>query len=107
MIKKIGLVLALTFAPVAAFAQTPAPAAAAAAPAEEHAGLSTNSTVGELFADPAAHEVLERHVPELVGNPQLQQASGMQFSALAAYVPTLTPEKLAEIDRDLAAAAGH
>lgn len=104
MIKKIGLVLALTFAPAAALAQTSAPAPAA----EQHAGLSTNSTVGELFADPAAHAVLERHVPELVGNPQLQQASGMQFSALAAYVPTLTPEKLAEIDRDLAAAAaGH
>lgn len=105
MIKNFGLALALALAPMAApaFAQATAPAAAA----ETHAALTVDSPLGELLADPAAHAVLERHVPDLIANPQIQQASGMAFSALAAYVPTLTPEKLAEINTDLAAAAAH
>ncbi|MBE2214594.1 MAG: family 78 glycoside hydrolase catalytic domain [Opitutaceae bacterium] len=67
--------------------------------------LSTHSTVSALLADPSARAVLARHLPTLLASPQIAQAGHLTLRALKEYFPEmLTPEKLAAIDAELAAA---
>lgn len=97
---KLALV-ALAFVAFAtpALAQTPAPAAAQA-----QAGLTVDSTMPELLGNPAAKAILEQHLgADLVNNPQLASAP-ISLRMLASYVPSLTEEKLTQINTDLAAA---
>ncbi|PXA93699.1 hypothetical protein DMC18_08225 [Caulobacter sp. D5] len=94
----LGLTLALGGVGASlAQAQTPAPAAAPAAK------LSVDSLVGDLIKDPDAKAVLTANIPEVVANPQLTMGYGMKLRDIAQFEPTLTPEKLAKIDKDLAA----
>lgn len=97
MIKTIALAAALAFGAmtVPAFAQAPA--------ATQAAAFSADSTMGDLMGNAGARAVLERHIPEVVGNPQISQAASMTLRQLAQYVSTLTEEKLTEINTDLAA----
>jgi hypothetical protein len=98
MIKKIALAVALVFGAMSATAMLATPAVAQAA------AFTVDSTLGALLANAGAKAVLERHLgAEFVNNPQLSAASSLPLSALAQYVPTLTPEKLAQINTDLAA----
>jgi len=92
----------------AAFAQTttapasaaPAPAAAPACVAEK---LSSDSTVAELLDNPAAKDILIKHVPALKDNDQIDQARPMTLRSLQAYAPdTFTDKVLVELDADLA-----
>ncbi|GEM_PF-2125499 len=92
----LGLTLALGGAN-ASLAQAPAPAAAPAAK------LSVDSLVGDLIKDPDAKVVLTANIPEVVANPQLTMGYGMKLRDIAQFEPTLTAEKLAKIDKDLAA----
>ncbi|MBI1686757.1 hypothetical protein [Caulobacter hibisci] len=92
----LGLTLALGGAGVS-LAQAPAPAAAPAAK------LSVDSLVGDLIKDSDAKAVLTANIPEVVTNPQLTMGYGMKLRDIAQFEPTLTPEKLAKIDKDLAA----
>ncbi len=94
----LGLAAALVFG-AAAVAQTP-PAAPAAAAAT---GYSVKSTVGDLLDNPATKAVLEKYVPEVVSNPQIEQGRPFPLEGIAPYAPTLTPEMLAKIDADLKA----
>ena len=94
----LGLVAALALG-AAAVAQTP-PAAPAAAPAT---GYSVKSTVGDLLDNPATKAVLEKYVPEVVSNPQIEQGRPFPLEGIAPYAPSLTPEMLAKIDTDLKA----
>ncbi len=90
--------LALVFGATGeAFAQ------AAPAPAEASAKLSADSLVGDLIKDPEAKAVLVANIPEVVANPQLTMGYGMKLRDIAQFEPTLTAEKLAKIDKDLAA----
>ena len=50
---------------------------------EETGPLSIDSTLGALLADDAAKAVLEKHIPGISSNPQLDQAKGMSLKALA------------------------
>ena len=76
---------------------------AAAPPAEQVASLTVDSTVGELLDNPAAREILRRHVPVIADSPQIAAARDIPFRALARYAPTLLTEaKLAAISEDLA-----
>jgi hypothetical protein len=65
----LGLIAAPAFAQTPAPAPAPAPAAAApaaAAPAAAAGKLSSKSTLGTLAANPAAKEVLKKHMPQVV-----------------------------------------
>lgn len=95
----LGLAAALAFG-AAAVAQTPPAAPAAAAPAT---GYSIKSTVGDLLDNPATKAVLEKYVPEVVSNPQIEQGRPFPLEGIAPYAPSLTPEMLAKIDTDLKA----
>lgn len=87
---------AATISTVPAFA---AEAAAASAPAYSTA----DSTIGTLLDNPETKAVLEKHVPTMVGNAQIEMARGLTLKAIQAYAgDALSDEKLAAIDADLA-----
>ena len=76
----------------------------AAGQEQQAATYSTSkTTIGALLENPETRTVLEKHIPELVANPGIQQAGGMTLRSIQAYAPDmLTDAKLAAIDADLA-----
>ncbi|MBN1138465.1 MAG: glycoside hydrolase family 3 C-terminal domain-containing protein [Anaerolineae bacterium] len=73
----------------------------AAAPA---ARLHTGLPLGVLLEDEAGKAILEKHIPEMQGTPDLSMAMGMSLDEIAAYVPhLLTEARLKAINEDLAA----
>ncbi len=71
----------------------------------EAAKLSADSTVGELLDNPKAKEVLTKHLPDVVANPQMEMARAMTLRSLQQYSPdAITDDKLKAIDTDLAKA---
>lgn len=86
----------------AAAADLPPPPPPATRTADGH--YATKLTpLGDMMDDPAAKAVLNKYIPDVVGNPQIGMARGMTLLALRQYVPTLTDDLLAKIDGDLAA----
>lgn len=77
-----------------------APATAAAAPA----ALNTADTpLGDLLDNPASKAVLQKHIPDMISNPQIEMGRSMSLKQLQNYAgDVLTDEKLAEIDAELA-----
>jgi para-nitrobenzyl esterase len=69
-----------------------------------HPAYSTAETdLGTLLDDPAARAVLEKHVPSLVNNGQIEMARSMTLKGLQQYAAdTVTDAALAAIDADLA-----
>lgn len=89
----------------AALALTPAIASAeAAAPAATAAHYSTdNTTIGELLADPAAKAAVEKHVPGMLSNDQIDMARDMTLKQIQQFAPdNLTDKALADIDAEFA-----
>ncbi len=83
-------------------AKAPAPAekSAAAAPAAKY---STDETeIGTLLDDPAAKAIVEKHIPGMTTNDQVDMARAMTLKAIQAYAPEITDEVLAAIDADFA-----
>jgi hypothetical protein len=70
----------------------------AAAGAGAAAKLSTSSTYGELLDNPKTKAVLVELIPEVVNNPQSQMGRSLPLKGLSQFEPTLTAEKLAQID---------
>jgi len=77
-----------------------------AAPGQAPPGskLSIASSYGDLLDNPKTKSVLVRLAPEVVNNPQSQMGRGMPFRDLSQFEPTLTPDKLKQIDAGLAQA---
>lgn len=101
------------FAPAAlaqtAPAQTVAPAPAvtpgsAATTGSVTAKYSTAETqIGTLLDDPAAKAIVEKHIPGMTTNDQIDMARGMTLKAVQQYAPDdVTDERLAAIDADFA-----
>ncbi len=66
--------------------------------------LSTQkTTVGDLFANPAAKAIVEKQFPGISSDPRMLLAKGMTFRELHDKSPDkITTEKLNVIDADLA-----
>jgi hypothetical protein len=64
---------------------------------------STASTnIGTLLDNPASKAVLEKHVPQLLANSQLEMAHSMSLKQIQSYASDMvTDEVLAKIDADL------
>lgn len=101
--KKILIAAAMAAAALA----TPALAAeqaTAAAPAPAYSTAETD--VGTLLDNPATKAILAKHIPEMIGNPQIDMARAMTLKQMQGFAPDqLTDELLAKIDADLAALA--
>ena len=95
---RYSLLIALAvIAPGTAFAQSaPAPTVASAATAPY---TTSNTELGIILDDPAAKAALEKAVPGMTTNEQIDMARGMTLKAMQQYVPEqLSAAKLAEID---------
>lgn len=93
-----ALAVAGTFAAGSALAADAAPAAA---PAPAYSTSATN--LGTLLDNPATRAVLEKHMPQMISNPQIEMARGFTLKVLQGFAPDgLTDELLAKIDADLA-----
>jgi hypothetical protein len=80
------------------------PAAIRVAAAGSEAKLTISSSYGALLDNPITKAVLVKLAAEVVNNPQSQMGRDLAFKDLAQFEPTLTPEKLKEIDAALAKA---
>jgi para-nitrobenzyl esterase len=77
-------------------AQTPA------APAPAYTVATT--TIGELLDKPALRAIFEKHLPEIVANPQVDLGRALTLPDIVQYVPEIvTPAKLEAIDTELKA----
>lgn len=99
-----GVVAAL--APATAYAQAaPAPAAKPAAPATAAPAHYTtaDTEIGTLLDDPAAKAILEKNIPGMTTNDQIDMARGMTMKGIQQYSPDqITDAKLAAIDAEFA-----
>ena len=90
-----GLALAMASTTALAEATPAAPAPAAYTTAE--------TNIGVLLDDPAAKEILVKHLPGLAASPQIEMARGMTLKATQQFAPNMvTDEVLAKVDADLA-----
>ncbi len=79
-----------------ALAQTPA------APAPAYS--VTTTTIGDLLDKPALRAIFNKHLPEIVANPQVELGRPLTLPEIVQYAPdVVTPEKLAAIDAELKA----
>jgi len=64
--------------------------------------LSINSTLREILAEEQGKAVVEKHLPGMSSNPQLQMARGMSLKEIASHAQgQITAEILTAIDEDL------
>src|SRR5665213_4219649 len=95
MTKTIAVLAML--APVSAFSQAPAPAAPAAAAHYSTAGTD----LGTLMDNPQTKAVLDKYIPQMINNPQIQQGRGYTLKAIQGFAPqAVTDDMLAKIDAD-------
>lgn len=96
--------LAAVTLPASVVAQTaPAtPTAPAAAPAAGAKHYSTEETeIGTLLDDPAARAVLDKNIPGMTANEQVDMARSMTLKGIQQYSPdTITDKVLAAVDAD-------
>jgi para-nitrobenzyl esterase len=79
----------------------------AAAKASGHYN-SLTTPIGELLDDAAARAVLQKHIPAVIGNSQIQMARGVTLEALQAFAPQqLTPAAVQAIDAELSTLPVH
>ena len=76
-----------------ALAETAAPTKYSAAETE----------LGVLLDNPATKAIVEKHIPGMTSNDQIDMARGMSLKTMQQYAPDeVTDERLAAIDADLA-----
>lgn len=93
--------------PAFAAAQTAGGAAqpGASPPAAQASRPYTTATtdIGTLMDDPAAHAIVDKHIPGLFEGDQIQMARGMTLKDIQQYAPDKIADKaLADIDAELA-----
>jgi len=66
------------------------------------AKLTVDSTMGELIDNKDSKAVLDKHLPGMSENPQMEQARPMSLKALQQFAPNITDDILKKVDEDLA-----
>jgi beta-glucosidase len=60
--------------------------------------------IGDILADPESSAIIERHLPELVGNPMIAMAKSLPLTAvLGMAAATVEPERIAALTAELGA----
>jgi para-nitrobenzyl esterase len=96
------IALAATAFPASAIAAEPAKPAATA-PAAKAKYTSADTNIGTLLDDPAAKAIIDKHIPGMTSNEQIEMARSMTLKAIQTYAPDdVTDERLAKIDAELA-----
>lgn len=96
--------LAMTAGAAPALAQSPAaPATAAASTTTAPKYTTADTELGTLLDDPAAKAIIEKNIPGMTNNDQLDMARGMTLKAIQQYSPDdITDARLAAIDTEFA-----
>lgn len=85
----------------AAILMVPGAALAQAAPSAPYS--TTTTEIGILLDDPAAKAILDKHVPGMTTNDQVDMARAMTLKDVQQYSPdAITDKVLAAIDADFA-----
>jgi len=93
----IVLALALSGAPLAAYAQS--------APAPVPAALNGDTPIETIVADPAGKAVIDKDMPDLQSHPSFEQFKAMSLRQLEPYSGgAITDALIAKVETDLAAA---
>ena len=88
--------------PAAAVAPATGPATPAA-PAQAPKYTTADTEIGTLLDDPAARAILERVIPGMTGNDQIDMARSMTLKMIQPYAADqITDAKLHEIDAEFA-----
>ena len=94
------LILAAAALSVATPALAQTAASATAAPAKYN---SADTELGVLLDNPAAKAIVEKHIPGMTTNDQVDMARAMTLKAIQQYSPDeVTDARLAAIDAELA-----
>ena len=69
---------------------------------KDNSALSINSTMRELLADERAKAILDKHLPGMSSDPELQPAMGVSLKTIASYTQgAIADEILKAIDEEL------
>ncbi len=100
---RIAIIAALAAAALPAAAIAAEPAAPAAAESAKPKYTTAETDIGTLLDDPAAKAIIDKHIPGMTSNEQIEMARSMTLKAIQTYAPDdVTDERLAKIDADLA-----
>lgn len=101
---RTALVLALAAAALPASALAAEPARPEdAAPAAKPKYTTAETDIGTLLDDPAAKAIIDKYIPGMTTNEQIEMARSMTLKAVQTYAPDdVTDERLAKIDAELA-----
>jgi hypothetical protein len=103
---RTGLFILLAFVAVPVVAAETAPVASSA-PQVMTAYSTSETPIGELIDDEKAKAILERHVPGMTSNPQIDMARAFTLKDIQQYsADIVTDDVLAKIDADFKALAG-
>ncbi|NYD89139.1 hypothetical protein [Sphingomonas melonis] len=90
---------AVVSAQAAPAAKAPAPAAATTAAVKHY--TTEDTEIGTLLDDPAARVVLDKHIPGMTTNEQVDMGRAMTLKGIQQYSPDqITDKVLAAIDAD-------
>lgn len=88
-----------TVSPAVAVAQT----TPAATPAASSHYTTADTPIGTLLDDPAAKAIIEKNIPGMTTNDQIDMARGMTLKSIQQYSPDqVTDPVLAKIDAEFA-----
>ncbi|MDB5469527.1 MAG: hypothetical protein JWR84_1087 [Caulobacter sp.] len=97
-----SLALALALLATAGSAAVLAPAAVAQEAAKP-AWSTATTPLGDLIKNPETKAVLEKHIPGISTNPEVEPVLGLPLKQIQGYAPDRLPDDLlAAIDADLA-----
>lgn len=101
---RIALCAALAAATLPFAASAAAPAAApTTAPAPKAKYSTAETDIGTLLDDPAAKAIIDKYIPGMTSNEQIEMARSMTLKAIQTYAPDdVTDERLAKIDAEFA-----
>ena len=100
---RIAIIAALAAAALPAAAIAAEPAAPAVAEPAKPKYTTAETDIGTLLDDPAAKAIIDKHIPGMTSNEQIEMARSMTLKAIQTYAPDdVTDERLAKIDADLA-----
>jgi hypothetical protein len=98
----VALLLGVASVATPVLAEDAAPAAAAA----KVLFTTAESTIGDILDNPEAKAIVDKHLPGLSTNEQIDMARGFSLKAVQSFKPDLiSDETLAKIDADFAALA--
>jgi|GEM_PF-5643759 len=69
--------------------------------AADESAFSAQTSMARILDNPKAREVLAKYIPDVMADPQIEQARVISLGELATYVPELDRETMTKVLADL------